>query len=161
MTLETLSSRVVRILMATGSMEWDLPAVVRYHAGDVLTVGFTIANPTDAARQYSIYLALFDLQGSVIPGTSGPIALDGQQVSVPAGEDLLLRVQLRIDYSNCIMQAALYDVETGEMGTGLQATLEEPPELGEQLAPLLSGLAVLPALGLALSIVGAAAKEER
>ena len=151
--LGELATRVVRILMATGSLEWDLPATVQHPAGGILTVRFRLVNPTNTELRYRIYLALFDLQGALIPGTTGPIEMNGQDISVPAGSERTITLHLRIDYSNCYIQAALYDIENNTMGVGLQATLEQPPGLEEELAPAISGITAIAVIGMLLPLV--------
>lgn len=151
--IETLLPRVVKILMATGSLEWDLPPTVQHRAGNTLSINFKITNPTADARQYKIYLALFHLGGSVIPGTPGPIIVQGQDTfTVTAYGELIISAALPILFSNCQMQAALYDIASDEMGVGLQVTLVEPPSLGEQLAPVTSALASIMALGMVMAL---------
>ncbi len=150
---------MVKILMATGSLEWDLAEKVDHRAGDVLTINFTITNPAAEARTYQIYMALFDPDtGSVITGTTGPIAVGGVDVFEVAGNSqLTLEAALKIDYSNANVQAALYDVTSGEMAVGLQAFLKQPEEVEEPVGepvvesvmPEITGLAVgMMALGM-------------
>ena len=142
---------MIRILMLTGSLEWNLPERVTHQAGAVLTITFRITNPTAVPRSYQIFMALFDpATGNVIDGTTGPISIDEEDTFEVAGEsELTLVAPLKIDYSNAFIQASLYDVESGEMAVGLQSVLEQPPAppgLGEQVAPitgLASGVMVL------------------
>ena len=149
---------MVKILMLTGSLEWSLPERVTHQAGAVLTITFRIANPTTAPRSYQIFMALFDPgTGNVIAGTTGPISIDEEDTFEVAGEsELTLVALLKIDYSNVLVQAALYDIESGEMAVGLQSTLEQPPAppgIGEQLAPITGFATGVMALGLVASIM--------
>ncbi len=144
---------MVKILMLTGSLEWDLPGQMDHPAGGVLTVTFRIANPTAVPRSYQIFMALFDpFTGSVIAGTSGPISLNGTAtIAVEAESELVIVAPLKIDYSNVIMQAALYDAVSGEMAVGLQTLLMQPPEPpgpGEQIAPIIGFASGMMALGM-------------
>ncbi len=129
---------MIRILMLTGTLEWDLPQRVAHRAGAVLQVTFGITNPTGVSRSYRIYLAMFDpATGAVIAGTTGPISIDEMDTfEVEAEGEMTLVAPLQIDYSNALLQAALYDVQSGEMAVGLQAYLEPPPGVGEQIAPI-------------------------
>jgi hypothetical protein len=146
---------VVKILMTTGSLEWNLPERVTHRAGDVLTITFRITNPTASPRSYQIFMALFDPgTGSVITGTTGPISIEGVNTfEVGAEGELTLVAPLKIDYSNALVQAALYDVESGEMAVGLQSVLEEPPGLGEQIAPITGFASGVLVLGLVSGMV--------
>jgi len=146
---------MIRILMTTGSLEWNLPERASHRAGAVLTITFRIANPTATARTYQIFMALFDPgTGSVIEGTTGPISIDGVNVFEVAAEgELIVVAPLKIDYSNAFIQAALYDVQSGEMAVGLQTILEEPPGIGEQIAPVAGFASSVMALGLVTGVV--------
>jgi len=146
---------MVRILMLTGSLEWSLPERVSHRAGSVLTVIFKIANPTPSARSYQIFLALFDpASGSVIAGTTGPMSIDSVNTfEVAAESELTVVAPLRIDYSNALLQAALYDVQSAEMAVGLETVLEEPPGVGEQIAPITDFACGVMALGLVAVMV--------
>jgi hypothetical protein len=140
----------MRILMATGSLEWNLPEQVTHRAGSLLTVTFRITNPTPTSRSYQIFMALFDpSSGSVIAGTTGPISVNGVDTfEVEAEGELTVVAPLKIDYSNALLQAALYDVQSGEMAVGLQATLVAPPSAGEQIAPITSFASGVMVLGM-------------
>lgn len=122
----------IKIMMLTGSLEWDIGEQVSHRAGDILSINFTITNPTADARSYQIFMALFDpATGSVITGTTGPITIGNTNVfEVAGGSELSLEAAFKIDYSNAVIQAALYDIQTGEMAVGLQSVLVEPPENG-------------------------------
>ena len=146
---------MVRILMLTGSLEWSLPERVSHRAGSTLTVTFGIINPTPALRSYQIFLALFDpASGSVIAGGTGPISVAGTDTfEVAAESELTVVAPLRIDYSNVLLQAALYDVQSGEMAVGLQSILEEPLGVGEQIAPITDFACGVMALGLVTGMV--------
>jgi hypothetical protein len=144
---------MIRILMLTGSLEWSLPQRVVHQAGAVLTITFRIANTTAAPRSYQIFMALFDPgTGNVIAGTTGPISIDEEDTfEVAAESELTLVAPLKIDYSNAFIQAALYDVQSGEMAVGLHSTLEQPPAppgLGEQVAPITGFASTVMVLGL-------------
>ncbi len=146
---------MIRILMLTGSLEWDLPERVTHRAGSVLQVTFTITNSTADPRSYQIFMALFDpATGAVIAGTTGPISIDGEDTFEVAGEsDLTVVAPLKIDYSNALAHASLYDVQSGEMAVGLQTVLAEPPGIGEQIAPLTGFASGVMALGLVAGMV--------
>ena len=146
---------MVRILMATGTLEWDLPERVVHRAGAVLTITFRITNLSAASRSYQIFMALFDpATGNVIAGTTGPISIDGVDTfEVAAESELTLMAPLKIDYTNANMHGSLYDVESGEMAVGLQTLLEEPPGVGEQLAPIIEFASGVMVLGLVTGMV--------
>ena len=146
---------MIRILMLTGSLEWSLPQRVAHRAGAVLQVTFRITNPTAAPRSYKIYLAMFDpATGAVIAGTTGPISIDEMDTfEVAAGGELTVVAPLKIDYSNALLQAALYDVQSGEMAVGLQSLLEPPPGVGEQIAPIIGFASGVMVLGMVASMM--------
>jgi len=141
--------------MATGILGWSLPGSVEYRAGSLLPITFWITNPTDSVRSYQIFMALFDESGSVIPGTTGAVSIDGVDTfEVGAGETVTLTGSFRMDYSNVSLHASLYDVESGEMAIGLVAFLEQPPGIEEQISPVTafaSGVLVLGAVGMLVS----------
>jgi hypothetical protein len=145
----------IKILMLTGSLEWSLPERVTHRAGSVLQVTFRITNPTAAPRSYRVFMAVFDpATGSVIAGTTGPISIEGVDTFEVAGEgELTVVAPLKIDYSNALLQAALYDVQSGEMAVGLQALLEQPPGIGEQILPIIGFASGVMALGLVAGVV--------
>ncbi len=146
---------MIKILMLTGSLEWSLPQRVTHRAGAVLTITFRLTNPTAAPRSYQIFMALFDPgTGNVIAGTTGPISIDGLDTFEVAAEgELIVVAPLKIDYSNVFIQAALYDVVSGEMAVGLQSVLEQPPGAGEQIAPIIGFASGVMVLGLVASMM--------
>ena len=146
---------MIRILMLAGSLEWSLPQRVAHRVGSVLTITFRITNPTAAPRSYQIFMALFDpATGAVIAGTTGPISIDGVDAFEVAAEgELTLVAPLKIDYSNALLQAALYDVQSGEMAVGLQAYLEPPPGVGEQITPITGFASGVMVLGMVASMM--------
>lgn len=146
---------MTKLLMLTGSLEWSLPEKVTHRAGDVLEVTFHLSNPTSEARSYQVFLALFDAAGgSAIPGTTGPITIDGADTFEVAAEgERTLAAPLKIDYTNAVMQASLYDVQSGEMALGLQARLEAPAGAINQLSPLMGFASGVLALGLVAGMV--------
>ena len=146
---------MIRILMLTGSLEWSLPQRVTHRAGAVFQVTFRITNPTAAPRSYQIFMAMFDpATGSVITGTTGPISIGGLDTFEVAAEgELTVVAPLKIDYTNVLLQAALYDVQSVEMAVGLQSYLEQPPGVGEQIAPITGFASGVMALGMVASMM--------
>ncbi len=146
---------MIKILMQTGSLEWNLTDQVTHRAGDVLTITFRITNPTTFSRSYQIFMALFDPNtGAVIEGTSGPISIDGENTFEVAGEgELTLVAPLKINYSNVLASASLYDVQSGEMAIGLRTVIVAPPGIGEQIAPITGFATEVMALGLVATVV--------
>lgn len=116
---------------------------------------FRISNPTAAPRSYQIFMALFDsASGAVIAGTTGPISINEVDTfEVEAEGELTVVAPLKIDYSNALLQAALYDVQSGEMAVGLPALLEQPLGAGEQIAPITGFASGVMALGLVTGMV--------
>lgn len=147
----------MKLLMTTGSLEWNLLQRVSHRPGEVVTVDFLITNLTGAARAYQIFMALFDMaSGGVIAGTTGPISIDGVDAfEVPGDSQTEVTACLKVDYSDVYLQAALYDVESGEMAVGLQTILEPPPGTTEQMVPVISFASGVMMLGMvAKSITG-------
>ena len=146
---------MIKILMQTGTLEWDLSERVIHHAGGVLQVTLRIANPTAVSRLYQVYMALFDpTTGSVIDGTSGPISVEGvNSFEVDRDSEQTVVAPLKIDYSNVLLQAALYDVQSGEMAVGLQALLELPSGVGGQIEPVTGFASGVMALGMVTGMV--------
>ena len=116
-SLWTLQSHAT---MATGELSWNLPQRTPHEAGAVMEIAFTIKNKTAAARPYLIYFGLFDLSGPVLMTWVWPAEL-----VVEAGGEETFILTPRIDYSDCILQASLYDPQTGSMGATLQTMLEQ------------------------------------
>jgi len=134
--------------MLTGELEWNLTQSTSHAAGEALNVTFKITNPTANERQYKIYIGLFDLAGPVI--TTWPLP---DTFVVPGESEQSITIGIEIDYSNCIMQASLYDIETGEMGAALQTVLEQPPSPIEQISPAITAVVGIAALGMIVSII--------
>jgi hypothetical protein len=135
--------------METGSLEWNLGVRTPHSAGSHLSVAFKITNPTAGDRSYRLWIGLFDLSGPVIITFPLP-----DVYIVPANGERTVAGSIKIDYSNCILQASLYDVETGEMGAALQTVLEQPPSPIEQVSPAITaavGLGLVGMLGVAVS----------
>ncbi len=153
---------MIRLLMETGTLEWDLLSRVTHQAGSILPTTFRIANPTGLVRTYRIYLALFDASGAVIDGTTGALDINGEDTfEVAAESDLTLLAPLRPDYSNALLQAALYDVQSGEMAVGLQANLVQPPGFAEQIAPVVGFASSVMTLGMVAGMMSGMGKARR
>jgi hypothetical protein len=129
--------------METGRLEWDLGARTSHSAGSYLSVAFKITNPTAGERSYRLWVGLFDLSGPVI--TTFPLP---DVYIVPANAERTITVSFKIDYSNCMLQASIYDIETGEMGAALQTILEQPPSPIEQVSPAITAVAGLGLVGM-------------
>ncbi|MBA7689880.1 hypothetical protein ES703_98399 [subsurface metagenome] len=115
-------SLLSRAIMKAGELRWNLTSKTSHQAGATLAITFTIRNTTATEREYRVYIGLFDLTGPVI--TTWPLP----DSFVVAGEsERSFSVNVKVDYSNCIMQSSLYDIQTGEMGASLQTVLEQPP----------------------------------
>lgn len=143
------------VSIETGTLEWDLAQQVIHRAGSVLSITFQITNPTDEARLYQIFMAMFDpTTGALIEGTTGPISINGVSTFEVEGQSqLTLVAPLKIDYSNALLQAALYDVEANVVSIALQTYLEQPPGIGEQIAPIAGFAGGVMALGMVATII--------
>jgi len=131
-----------RAMMGAGELEWNLTEKTPHRAGSLLNITFKITNSTANERQYKIYIGLFDLSGPVI--TTFPLP---DTFTIGANSEQTFAVSTKIDYSNCILQASLYDVMTGEMGAALQTILEQPPNIIEQTSPVLMWMMVIGIIG--------------
>jgi len=129
-----------------GSLSWNLLQKTAHNAGSTLSITFKIRNPSAADRQYQIYLGLFDLSGSVIATWPLP-----DTITVEGSSEKLVSPSVKIDYSNCILQASLCDVQTGGMGAALQTILEQPPSPIEQVAPVITAVSSIMAVGMIVS----------
>jgi len=141
-------SLLSRAMMETGELAWNLAQRTAHRAGSVLSITFTITNPTDIEKQYQIWIGLFDLSGPVI--TTFPLP---DTFTVAGDNSQSFTVSVKVDYSNCVLQASLYDIETGRMGAALQTILEQPPSLIEQTAPAITGVMVVGMMGAVLPMV--------
>jgi len=137
-----------RAMMETGELAWNLTQRTAHRAGSVLSITFTITNPTSVEKQYQIWIGLFDLSGPVITTFPLPDAF-----TVAGDSSQSFTVSVKVDYSNCVLQASLYDVETGMMGAALQTVLEQPPSPIEQTAPAVTGMMVVGMMGAVLPMV--------
>ena len=133
---------LARAMMETGELEWNLAQSTQHRAGSALNVAFTITNPMTLEKQYQIWIGLFDLGGAVITTFALP---DTFTVSGESSQSFSISV--KVDYSNCILEASLYDVETGGMGAALQTVLEQPASLVEQISPALIGAMTVGVVG--------------
>ena len=145
----------VYVSIETGTLEWALEQRVLHPAGGVLSITFRITNLTDEARLYQIFMAMFDpTTGAVIEGTTGSISIDGINTFEVEGQSQLTLVSpLRIDYSDALLQAALYDIQANEMSIALQTYLEQPLSPVEQGSPALVGVVAVGLVGLAGSLL--------
>jgi len=128
--------------MMVGRLGWNLAQRVSHRAGGILQFTVTIENTTGEEREFQVWIGLFTLEGSVI--TTFPLP---DTFTVAAGGTISFNLSVKIDYSNCILQASLYDIETGEMGAALQTILEQPPSPIEQLSPALTGMMAVGMIG--------------
>ena len=129
---------LARSLMTTGELSWNLTRETQHRAGSVLTITFTIRNTTNAQRCYQIYFGLFELSGPVI--TTWPWS---ENFCVQPMDEQSFTVSQQIEYSDCVLQASLYDLETGSMGAALQTILEQPASVVEQFSPAIIMMGVL------------------
>ena len=128
--------------MMTGRLGWNLAQRVSHRAGEILQLTVTVENTTGEERESQVWIGLFTLEGSVI--TTFPLP---ETFTVAAGATTSFNLSVKIDYSNCILQASLYDIETGEMGAALQTILEQPPSIIDQISSPLVGIAVVGMMG--------------
>lgn len=135
-------------LMLTGKLGWNLAQRVSHGAGGILEFTVTITNITEVEREYKVWIGLFTLEGSVI--TTFPLE---QTFTVGAGATVSFKLTAKVDYSDCILQASLYDIATGEMGAALQTILEQPPSPIEQVTPAITSITGIAAMGMIISII--------
>jgi len=128
--------------MMTGRLGWNLAQRVSHRAGEILQLTVTVENTTGEERESQVWIGLFTLEGSVI--TTFPLP---ETFTVAVGATTSFNLSVKIDYSNCILQASLYDIETGEMGAALQTILEQPPSIIDQISSPLVGIAVVGMMG--------------
>jgi urea transporter len=128
--------------MMTGKLGWNLVQRVSHRAGEILQFTVSIENTTGEEREFQVWIGLFTLEGPVI--TTFPLP---DTFTVAAGATTSFNLSVKIDYSNCILQASLYGVETGEMGAALQTTLEQPPSVVDQVSPAIVGAMVVGMIG--------------
>ena len=128
--------------MMAGKLGWNLVQRVSHRAGEILQFTVSIENTTGEEREFRVWIGLFSLEGSVI--TTFPLP---DTFAVAAGAATSFNLLVKIDYSNCVLQASLYDVQTGEMGAALQTILEQPPSLIDQVSSPLMGMAVVGMMG--------------
>jgi len=128
--------------MIAGKLGWNLAQRVSHRAGEILQFTVSIENTTGEEREFQVWIGLFSLEGSVI--TTFPLP---DTFTVAAGATTSFNLSVKIDYSNCILQASLYDIETGEMGAALQTTLEQPPSVVDQVSPAIVGAMVVGMIG--------------
>ena len=128
--------------MMTGRLGWNLAQRVSHRAGEILQFTVTVENTTEVERESQVWIGLFTLEGSVI--TTFPLP---ETFTVVVGATTSFNLSVKIDYSNCILQASLYDIETGEMGAALQTILEQPPSIIDQISSPLVGIAVVGMMG--------------
>ena len=124
------------------------PAIAQFVAVSNLSVTFKIINPSTIERNYLIYLGLFDKSGSAIDTWMLP-----EEMAVAAGSSRQVPAAMKIDYSNCFLQASLYNVQTGGMSSALQVTLDPPPGLSEQIEPVVGFASGIMMLGIVVGMV--------
>jgi hypothetical protein len=143
----------------TGTLEWDQRPRQSYQPGTALPMALRVANPTDAGREYRLYLGLYDPQTrQLIPGTLEVVPVDGQQsFIVPARSSVQLQGDVTLDRTNVILALSLYDVVADAVVAQVATLLEgaAPPPGGDGgLGGVFTFIVPLLGLGLVFGVMG-------
>lgn len=140
------------VALQTGVLEWDQPERQRYQPNTPLAVRLRVTNPTDAAREYQLYMGLYHPEtAQLIQGTYSLIKVDGQEsFSVAASSYVEMQGEITVDRTNVFLGIFLHDVAADEVVSGVGTLLEAAPSIFEQLTPLIGVGVIGAAVGMVL-----------
>ena len=143
-----------------GYIEWNLPEVLEYQAGQAIPMVLRVTNPSTEAREYQLYLGLYDPEtGELIPDTLELVRVDEEDSFTIAGESYIeMEGEIAIDRTNVTLAILLYDVAS-ETTPSYVATLLSAPVAGLDLTPVLGGFFAIAALGMMVPVIPEMFKE--
>ena len=148
-----------------GYIEWNLPGVLKYQAGQAIPVVLRVTNPSPEAREYQLYLGLYDPETrELIPETLQLVKVDEKDSFIVAGGSYVqMEGEVTFDRTNVIFAILLYDVASDTtpsyVATQLSAPALAPTTPGWDLTPILGGVFAIAVLGMMVPMVTRLFKE--
>jgi len=145
-----------------GYIEWNLPGQLQYQPGEVIPMVLRVSNPSAEAREYQLYLGLFDPETrELIPDTMELIQVNGgNSFTVAGGSYIEMEGEVSVGQSNVILALLLYDVASDTVPSHLEASLVAPGGALE-LTPLWGGMFALAAVGMMVPLITDLFQEEK
>ena len=143
-----------------GYIEWNLPEALEYQAEQALPMVLRVTNPSAEAREYQLYLGLYDPEtGELIPDTLQLLLVNEEESFIISGESYIeMEGDVAIDRTNVTLAILLYDVAS-ETTLSYVATLLTAPAAGSDLTPVLGGFFTIAALGMMMPAMTGMFKE--
>ncbi len=143
-----------------GYIEWNLPEALEYQAEQALPMVLRVTNPSAEAREYQLYLGLYDPEtGELIPDTLQLLLVNEEESFIISGESYIeMEGDVAIDRTNVTLAILLYDVAS-ETTLSYVATLLTAPAAGSDLTPVLGGFFTIAALGMMMPAMTGTFKE--
>jgi len=143
-----------------GYIEWNLPEVLEYQAGQAIPMMLRVTNPSIEAREYQLYLGLYDPEtGELIADTLELVEVNEEDSFTVAGESYIeMEGDLAVDRSNVTLAILLYDVAS-ETTSSYVATLLSTPAAGQDLTPVFGSIFAIAALGMMVPAMTGMSKE--
>jgi len=143
-----------------GSIAWNLPEGLEYQAGQVIPMVLEVTNPSPEAREYQLYLGLYDPETSeLIPDTLEVINVNESDSFIIAGASYIqMEGEIVLDCTGIIQAVLLYDVASDSV-PGYVAVLLSPPDAGSNLNSMLGGFVTIAAIGMMIPMVSETFKE--
>jgi hypothetical protein len=145
-----------------GYIEWNLPGQLQYQPGEAIPMVLRVSNPSAEAREYQLYLGLFDPETrELIPDTMELIQVNGgNSFTVAGGSYIEMEGEVAVGQSNVILALLLYDVASDTVPSHLEASLVAPGA-GLELTPLWGGMFALAAVGMMVPLITDVFREEK
>lgn len=162
MMLTLAGKGIVRSLQQAGYgyIAWNLPEGLEYQAGQAIPMVLEVTNPGTEAREYQLYLGLYDPEISeLIPDTLEVIQVNESDSLIIAGSSYIqMEGEIVLDRTSIILAVLLYDVASDSV-PGYVAVLLSPPDAGTNLNSMLGGFVAVAAIGMIIPVVSETFKE--
>ena len=143
-----------------GNIEWNLSGELEYQAGQAIPMVLKVTNPGAEAREYQLYLGLYDTETSeLIPDTLEVINVNESDSFTVAGESYIqMEGEISLDRTDVILAILLYDVASDSI-PGYVTVLLLSPSAGSDLSSVLGGFVAVAVLGMMIPMAGGVLKE--
>ena len=144
-----------------GSIAWNLPGELEYQVGQAIPMVLEVTNPSAEAREYQLYLGLYDPETSeLIPDTLEVISVNESDSFTIAGASYIeMEGEISLERTGITLAVLLYDVASDSV-PGYVAVLLSPPNTGSGLSSILGGLIAVAVIGMMIPMAGGMLKEE-
>jgi len=144
-----------------GSIEWNLPGELEYQAGQAIPMVLIVTNPSPEAREYHLYLGLYDPETSeLIPDTLEVIGVNESDSFTVAGESYIqMEGELSLESTGVILAILLYDVASDNVPGYVTVLLSSPDTGSSNLDSILGGMVAVMAIGMIVPMASGVFKE--